>query len=68
MGVGEALLRLGLHPNHCHASHWPDSYTRTETAPCANRLATQQAMLYATEGIKDESDFDKPMVGVASVW
>jgi hypothetical protein len=25
-------------------------------------------MLYATEGIKEDSDFDKAMVGVASVW
>ncbi|KAG6890625.1 hypothetical protein C0995_006601 [Termitomyces sp. Mi166 len=27
-----------------------------------------QAMLYATEGIKSDEDFNKPMVGVASVW
>lgn len=27
-----------------------------------------QAMLYATEGIKSDDDFNKAMVGVASVW
>jgi dihydroxy-acid dehydratase len=27
-----------------------------------------QAMLYATEGIDAPEDFDKPMVGVASIW
>lgn len=25
-------------------------------------------MLYATEGIKNDEDFNKAMVGVASVW
>lgn len=25
-------------------------------------------MLYATEGIRSDEDFDKAMVGVASVW
>jgi dihydroxy-acid dehydratase len=29
---------------------------------------THQAMLYATEGIEKDEDFDKAMVGVASVW
>ena len=27
-----------------------------------------QAMLYATEGVDSPDDFEKPMVGVASVW
>jgi dihydroxy-acid dehydratase len=27
-----------------------------------------QAMLYATEGINDEEDLAKPMVGIASIW
>lgn len=27
-----------------------------------------QAMLYATDGIDSEKDFEKAMVGVASVW
>ena len=25
-------------------------------------------MLYATDGIRSDGDFNKPMVGVASVW
>ncbi|KAJ7288297.1 dihydroxy-acid dehydratase [Mycena rebaudengoi] len=55
----------------------------TTTAQCAenpvmnrySRVVTQpkdqgasQAMLYATEGIKTDADFNKAMVGVASVW
>jgi dihydroxy-acid dehydratase len=31
-------------------------------------LTFLQAMLYATEGIKTDADFNKAMVGVASVW
>lgn len=27
-----------------------------------------QAMLYATDGVSGESDFQKAMVGVGSVW
>jgi hypothetical protein len=27
-----------------------------------------QAMLYATDGIRSDDDFNKAMVGVASVW
>jgi hypothetical protein len=27
-----------------------------------------QAMLYATEGVEEQNDFNKAMVGVASVW
>ncbi|KAL4251227.1 IlvD/Edd family protein [Abortiporus biennis] len=41
-------------------------YSRTVTQPKANGAA--QAMLYATDGIKEDSDFQKAMVGVASVW
>ncbi len=40
-----------------------------------SRMVTQsksqgasQAMLYATDGVEEEADFQKPMVGVASVW
>ncbi|KAJ7212073.1 dihydroxy-acid/6-phosphogluconate dehydratase [Mycena pura] len=55
----------------------------TTTAQCAenpimnrySRIVTQpkdqgasQAMLYATDGIKTDDDFNKGMVGVASVW
>lgn len=31
-------------------------------------LKAIQAMLYATEGISDRADLEKPMVGVASIW
>ncbi|GJN93356.1 hypothetical protein Rhopal_006409-T1 [Rhodotorula paludigena] len=33
-----------------------------------NRYSASQAMLYATDGIDQPSDLDKPMVGVANVW
>lgn len=44
-----------------------------EIASVASELAhlmfpMSQAMLYATDGVEEESDFQKPMVGVASVW
>lgn len=41
-------------------------YSRTVTQP--KTQGASQAMLYATEGIKVQSDFQKAMVGVASVW
>ncbi|KAG2120451.1 dihydroxy-acid/6-phosphogluconate dehydratase [Suillus discolor] len=41
-------------------------YSRTVTQP--KDQGASQAMLYATEGIKDDADFQKAMVGVASVW
>lgn len=41
-------------------------YSRTVTQP--KDQGASQAMLYATEGIKDDEDFQKAMVGVASVW
>ena len=31
-------------------------------------LVAVQAMLYATDGIRSDDDFDKAMVGVGSVW
>jgi dihydroxy-acid dehydratase len=34
----------------------------------SHSLTFVQAMLYATDGIKTDDDFDKAMVGVASVW
>ncbi|KAK4690060.1 dihydroxy-acid dehydratase, partial [Tremellales sp. Uapishka_1] len=40
--------------------------SRTITQPKAQ--GASQAMLYATEGVDNESDFSKAMVGVASVW
>ncbi|KAG6909128.1 hypothetical protein DXG01_001880 [Tephrocybe rancida] len=41
-------------------------YSRVVTQP--KDQGASQAMLYATEGIKTDADFNKPMVGVASVW
>ncbi|KAI0346040.1 dihydroxy-acid dehydratase [Trametopsis cervina] len=41
-------------------------YSRTITQP--KTQGASQAMLYATEGVKTEEDFQKAMVGVASVW
>jgi hypothetical protein len=33
-----------------------------------DRMGSVKAMLYATDGIKSDEDFNKAMVGVASVW
>ncbi|KAG2010257.1 dihydroxy-acid dehydratase, variant 2 [Coprinopsis cinerea AmutBmut pab1-1] len=41
-------------------------YSRIITQP--KDQGASQAMLYATDGIKSDADFNKPMVGVASVW
>ncbi|KAH9947588.1 dihydroxy-acid/6-phosphogluconate dehydratase [Amylocystis lapponica] len=41
-------------------------YSRTVTQP--KDQGASQAMLYATDGITRDEDFDKAMVGVASVW
>ncbi|KAJ8516894.1 hypothetical protein ONZ45_g5835 [Pleurotus djamor] len=41
-------------------------YSRIITAP--KDQGASQAMLYATDGIKSDEDFQKAMVGVASVW
>ena len=41
-------------------------YSRTVTQP--KTQGASQAMLYATEGIASDEDFNKAMVGVASVW
>ena len=41
-------------------------YSRTVTQP--KTQGASQAMLYATEGVDSPEDFDKAMVGVASVW
>ncbi|KAJ7600635.1 dihydroxy-acid dehydratase [Mycena floridula] len=41
-------------------------YSRAVTKP--KDQGASQAMLYATDGIQTDSDFDKAMVGVASVW
>ncbi|KAI3607603.1 dihydroxy-acid dehydratase [Moniliophthora roreri] len=59
-------------------SFWSSSSKCQDKKPVMNRysrLVTQpksqgasQAMLYATDGINSDKDFDKAMVGVASVW
>ncbi|KAM6494326.1 Dihydroxy-acid/6-phosphogluconate dehydratase [Amanita muscaria] len=41
-------------------------YSRVVTQP--KDQGASQAMLYATEGIKSDADFQKAMVGIASVW
>ena len=41
-------------------------YSRTVTQP--KTQGASQAMLYATEGVNNDEDFNKAMVGVASVW
>ncbi|KAJ7250820.1 dihydroxy-acid dehydratase [Mycena haematopus] len=41
-------------------------YSRRITQP--KDQGASQAMLYATDGIKTDDDFNKAMVGVASVW
>ncbi|KAF7798439.1 hypothetical protein EIP86_009660 [Pleurotus ostreatoroseus] len=41
-------------------------YSRTVTQP--KTQGASQAMLYATEGVDSPEDFNKAMVGVASVW
>lgn len=41
-------------------------YSRVVTQP--KDQGASQAMLYATDGIKSDDDFNKAMVGVASVW
>ncbi|TFK64641.1 dihydroxy-acid and 6-phosphogluconate dehydratase [Pluteus cervinus] len=41
-------------------------YSRAVTKP--KDQGASQAMLYATDGIRSDEDFDKAMVGVASIW
>ncbi|CED83361.1 dihydroxy-acid dehydratase [Phaffia rhodozyma] len=43
-----------------------NKYSRTITQPKSQ--GASQAMLYATDGVEQKSDFEKAMVGVASVW
>lgn len=43
-----------------------NKYSRTITQPKSQ--GASQAMLYATDGVDSVRDFEKPMVGVASVW
>jgi dihydroxy-acid dehydratase len=43
-----------------------NKYSRIVTQP--KDQGASQAMLYATDGIRSDDDFNKAMVGVASVW
>ncbi|KAH7908042.1 dihydroxy-acid/6-phosphogluconate dehydratase [Hygrophoropsis aurantiaca] len=71
-----ARRALGKHSKHSR-SFWSSS-ARWEDKPVMNRYSrmvtlpkdqgASQAMLYATEGIQNDADFQKAMVGVASVW
>ncbi|KAF8147307.1 dihydroxy-acid dehydratase [Mycena galopus ATCC 62051] len=52
-------------------AQWADKpimnrYSRRVTQP--KDQGASQAMLYATDGIKTDDDFNKAMVGVASIW
>ncbi|KAG1750927.1 dihydroxy-acid/6-phosphogluconate dehydratase [Suillus occidentalis] len=53
-------------PARCEDKPIMNRYSRTVTQP--KDQGASQAMLYATEGIKSDEDFQKAMVGVASVW
>lgn len=56
----------------CSSARWREQqlvmnrYSRIVTQP--KDQGASQAMLYATEGINNDADFNKAMVGVASVW
>ena len=41
-------------------------YSRTITKPKSQ--GASQAMLYDTDGVRSDDDFNKAMVGVASIW
>ena len=41
-------------------------FSRTVTKPKSQ--GASQAMLYDTDGVRSDEDFDKAIVGVASVW
>ncbi|KAG1795428.1 dihydroxy-acid/6-phosphogluconate dehydratase [Suillus plorans] len=55
---------LWLSSTRCEDKPIMNRYSRTVTQP--KDQGASQAMLYATEGIKDDADFQKAMVGVAS--
>ncbi|KAI0076350.1 dihydroxy-acid and 6-phosphogluconate dehydratase [Panus rudis PR-1116 ss-1] len=50
----------------CNEKPVLNRYSRTVTQP--KTQGASQAMLYATEGVNEDEDLNKPMVGVASVW
>lgn len=50
----------------CNEKPIMNRYSRTVTQPKSQ--GASQAMLYATEGVNTDEDFNKAMVGIASVW
>ncbi|KIL63201.1 hypothetical protein M378DRAFT_12263 [Amanita muscaria Koide BX008] len=52
--------------SRCREDVIMNRYSRVVTQP--KDQGASQAMLYATEGIKSDADFQKAMVGIASVW
>ncbi|KDQ62337.1 hypothetical protein JAAARDRAFT_122592 [Jaapia argillacea MUCL 33604] len=57
---------FSTNPRLHDASPIMNRYSRTITQPKSQ--GASQAMLYDTEGITSDEDFNKAMVGVASVW
>ncbi|KAG1885174.1 dihydroxy-acid/6-phosphogluconate dehydratase [Suillus subluteus] len=64
--IARQTRSLWSSPARCEDKPIMNRYSRTVTQP--KDQGASQAMLYATEGIKDDEDFQKAMVGVASVW
>ncbi|KAJ7761509.1 dihydroxy-acid dehydratase [Mycena maculata] len=64
----KALLRRSFSTSPRCAENTPimNRFSRIVTQP--KDQGASQAMLYATDGIKEDSDFNKAMVGIASVW
>ncbi|KAG2102243.1 dihydroxy-acid/6-phosphogluconate dehydratase [Suillus discolor] len=65
-GLARQTRSLWSSPARCEDKPIMNRYSRTVTQP--KDQGASQAMLYATEGVKDQEDFQKAMVGVASVW
>ena len=57
-----------LAPSPCPRIRVPHRWVPSVPFPRRKRSSGVQAMLYATEGINDDADLQKAMVGVASVW
>ena len=66
-GLKDASRRLfSTNSRICQETPIMNRYSRTVTQP--KTQGASQAMLYATEGVSSDEDFNKAMVGVASVW
>ncbi|ETW81721.1 hypothetical protein HETIRDRAFT_384116 [Heterobasidion irregulare TC 32-1] len=64
--LGPSARAFATSAARCDEKPVLNRYSRTITQPKAQ--GASQAMLYATEGINSDADFNKAMVGVASVW